>query len=205
MFEKFTSENQENFRQRYEGTFGFFRNEDKKRLLVKIVGAEARRCTFQNADGIEFYLNPDVESDIGFEFLSPKSAWYNTADGAMFTQRLATRQFQRGITGKNTMIYLAKNGGLAQVAVNFHSLSKIFDSKFSKEDILSAFKSGKSIAISPSFALDESKGVVFLFSDNIGTYKRDGMKFQFKLSEPQLWKTEINDAIVALGGTTEIA
>ena len=77
MFEKFLSANVESFRQRYEGTYGFYRDEKKKRLLVRLDSISPEECVFVNADGIDFRLRVDTSRDIGFEFLPPKSAWRN--------------------------------------------------------------------------------------------------------------------------------
>lgn len=205
MFEKFTSGNIESFRQRYEGTYGFYRDESKKRLLVKLTEVRESRCTFVNADGIEFHLNSDSARDIGFEFLPPRSAWYNTQEGAYYTERVASRQFQRGITGKNVLIH-SLLGHMTPARVDFGTLSMIFDSKpFDMEASLDTLKKGRSLAISPQFALDPATSQIYLFGDIIGTYKQDKQNFQFKLNEPGLWKTEITDALRAINCTTEIA
>jgi hypothetical protein len=85
MFEKFLSQNLESFKQRYEGTFGFYRNEEGKRLLVRLDSITARNCVFKDANGVDYRIRPDSEENIGFEFLPPKSQWYNTVDGAVYT------------------------------------------------------------------------------------------------------------------------
>lgn len=203
MFEKFTSENIDNFRQRYEGTYGFYRDESKKRLLVKLTEIGSSRCSFVDADGIEFHLNPDTKKDIGFEFLPPRSSWYNTPLGAMYCERVAQRQFSRGITSKNILIYLLASNTLVPQRVDFASLGKIFNSG-KPSSLADALKNGRSYAIATSFALDPH-GAIFLFGEAVGMYKQEKNVFKFKLNEPELWKTEITDALRALQCSAEVA
>jgi hypothetical protein len=148
-------------------------------------------------------MNPDSPREIGFEFLPPKSMWYNTVEGAVFCQRLAMKQFQRGITGKSLEISVAKKGELLPVKINFPILSNIYEKAVSPKDALPVLLKDKSLAISSQFALDQ--GVVYLFKEIIGKYEYDAKKdFMFKLNEPDLWRTEIGDAVTAMGCTSTI-
>lgn len=204
MFEKFLSANVDSFRQRYEGTYGFYRDEKKKRLLVRLDAISPEECLFVNADGIDFRLRVDTARDIGFEFLPPKSAWYNTEAGAVWTQRLAQRQFSRGVTAKNLEIsLLTPDRGLSTMRVDFKNLSGIYE-KAIPPQIAIADLGKKSVAISSAFALDQA-GVVYLFKETIGTYKRQDKRLTFKLNEPKNWRTEITDACTAIGFTAEIS
>jgi hypothetical protein len=204
LFEKFMSTNLESFKQRYEGTYGFYRDEKKKRLLVRLESIVAQECVFVNADGIDFRLRPDTTRDIGFEFLPPKSAWYNTPRGAMWTQRLAQRQFSRGVTGKNLEISLM-TGQFGVLRVDFTTLAEIYERPIAPKDAMKALDEGKSVAISSAFALDPIKARVYLFKELIGTFQRsEEKKISFTLYEPLNWKTEITDALTAVGYTAEI-
>jgi hypothetical protein len=197
MFEKFLSENIENFRQRYEGTFGFYRADGNKRLLVKLTAVSVSTCNFTDASGTTYNVDPDHPDDVGFEFLPPKSQWYNTPEGAVFTQRVASRQFQRGVTSKTLEIHLLRDQALYPMSVNFKNLQPIYESPTTPRDALKKFGPKCSLAISGQFALD--RGLVFLLKEPIGGYERDGSAFKFNLVERDLWKTEISDAIVAMG------
>lgn len=204
MFEKFLSGNVESFRQRYEGTYGFFRDDKKNRTLVRLDSISETRCDFLDADGLNYHINADTAEEMGFEFIPPKSSWYNTPDfGAVFTQRRAQRQFSRGIHSGNLAMFALTSGVTANLGVDFVSLSQIYEKAIPPRQALEKWKEGTSIAISGQFAL--SSGNVFLFLDNVGTYKRSGSHFLFKLREPRLWKTEITDALTSLGQTLEIA
>jgi hypothetical protein len=204
LFEKFLSANVDSFRQRYEGTYGFYRDEKKKRLLVRLDSISAEECTFVNADGIDFRLRVDTSRDIGFEFLPPKSAWYNTEGGAVWTQRLAQRQFSRGVTSKNLEIsLLTPDRGLTPMRVDFKTLSSIYEKALAPALAIEALGK-KSVAISSAFALDQS-GVVYLFKEVIGSYKQQDKRLVFKLNEPKNWRTEISDACMAIDFTAEIS
>ena len=204
MFEKFLSSNAENFRQRYEGTFGFYRHKDK-RLLVKLTSVSDAVCTFIDAQSVEYKVNADNQSDIGFEFLPPKSKWYNTPDyGALFVQRGAARQWQRGVSQKNVSILTLKNSQLAQMQVSFPVLSNIFEKELEAKNVIHDFIRGTrtSLALSSHFALNG--GLVYFLSEHIGEYSIVGERFTFRVKDRELVRTELSDAMAAAGCTAEI-
>lgn len=203
MFEKFLSANVENFRQRYEGTFGFYKDGGKNRLLVKLTGISAQSCDFVDARGVTFSIRPDHPDNVGFEFLPPKSQWYNTKAGATYTQRIAHRQFQRGVTTKTLEAFLLKNGQLAQRQINFPTLSDVYENSMSPKDAVKQLDEDKSFALSGQFAM--GSGAILLLKETIGTYSRSGGDFKIKLNEPDLWRVEISDAIKAVGCTADIS
>lgn len=204
MFEKFLSENIENFRQRYEGTYGFYRDGGNRRLLVKLTEIAGNQCNFVDARGITYNVRPDHPNEVGFEFLPPKSMWYNTEYGAMMAQRTASRQFQRGVTSKTLDIVLLHKGTLVPRRVDFQNLSAMYEGKLSSKEALAGLSEGRSMALSGQFAVDH--GVVFLLRERIGTYEQTkANNFRFKLTEPDLWKTEISDAIKAMGCYSDIS
>lgn len=203
MFEKFLSENADNFRQRYEGTYGFYRD-GTKRLLVKLVSISPDQCQFVDGRDVMFSIRPDHPDNIGFEFLPPKAQWYNTKiHGAVHTQRLAHRQFQRGVTSKTLEIMRLKGGALHPIRVDFRNLSAIYEDGMKPDEAFPSLKEGGSVAISGQFAL--GSGIVYLLKEPIGTYIQDGKRFTFKLEEPQLWRTEISDALNLMGCSANIS
>ena len=202
MFEKFLSGNVESFRQRYEGTYGFYRD-GRKRLLVRLAEITNYQCSFVDAQNIAYKVYPDHPQEVGFEFLPPKSAWYNTSEGAVFAQRQATRQWQRGVTQKTLDLTLLKNGQPFPKRVDFRSLSEIYEKPILPKDAFVNLGKGMSIAISGQFAFD--CGQVYVLKECIGQYQQDGTKFTIKLSEPELWRTEINDALSAMGCSASIS
>lgn len=206
MFEKFTQANARDFRQRYEGTYGFFRKEDKSRVLTRLDSISDSVCIFSDARGVEFRLNADAEKDIGFEFLPPKSCWYNSSDGNVYlVSRAAARQFQRGISPKNTVIYKLVNNTIMPMRIDFANLEAVYSKAVAPAASVERLNKGNPFAISKQFAL--SKQLVFLYETPVGTFTNDAERnhFVIKLDEPALWRTEITDALRALHKTVEVS
>jgi hypothetical protein len=212
VFEKFLSNNSGDFRQRYEGTFGFYRGEDGKKLLVRLEAINERVCLFIDKNGLEYRLNVDSEKDIGFDFIPPKSGYYNTLmdDGTLqpvLVSRVPARQFQRGVSSKNTKITRLIAGQAAAIPFNFPILEKIYLTALSTEEAFGRWNNNPkagAVAISKQLALDATVGKVLLYENWIGTFKKKDTHFTCKLDEPALWRTEITDAFRALGCTTEV-
>lgn len=206
MFEKFLSNNVDNFRQRYEGTYGFYRTNDGRRILT-MIRSVGQVCEFVDANNINYTLNADSPNNIGFEFLPPRSQWYNTATGPMFVKRGARRQWQRGISAANTLIYypLMNRVNLAATAVNFVNLEKIYND-VNTPSFLQAwnlFKQHKApCAISRAFAF--AFGNVWLYDTPIGTYTYAEGKLFLSLGQPDLWGNEIKDALKPFNTPMEI-
>ena len=202
MFEKFLSANAADFRQRYEGTFGFYRDENGKRLLTKLSHIREDVCIFTDARDVEYRLNPNAEKNIGFEFIPPRAAFYNVVDGAALVCRVAARQFQRGLSSKNTGIYLL-NGNLRQQRVGFPMLTKIYLQAIPPRMAYANWNALPSVAITKQLACSE--GRLYMFENVIGSYTKEGDHFKVALDEPDLWRTEIQDGFKSIGCTVEVS
>jgi hypothetical protein len=206
MFEKFLSINAGDFQQRYEGTYGFFRNKDRKRILVQIASVRDGRCNFTDAAGAAYHLEADSLEDQGFEFVPPKAQWYNSPDATYLVRRAAARQFSRGINERNTTIQRISPNGMLQVCnVNFPTLEAIYLKSFPPQEAYAKWKERAAVAISGQLAIGTASEKLYLLDKGIGTYRRTDNHFMFKLEEPDLWRTEVSDAIKALGCTVEVA
>lgn len=206
MFEKFTSGDAQNFRQRYINTFGFFRQQREKRLLVKINRIDTQ-VGFVDKDGISYSLNPDSENDVGFEFLPPKAGWHNTTDGGWLIRRRASRQWQRGICENNTSITTPRG---MQAAVGFDMLSQIYENRQTLSESLKRFNQEKKydtgfLAISEQFALCKPTKQVFCYETAIGKFEAQDQLFKIVLEDLDMWKTEIGDAARRIDLEVEIA
>lgn len=196
MFEKFLSGNADNFRQRYEGTYGFYRDASGKRILARI-DVVGQTCSFIDSKGVTYTLNPDTQTEIGFLFLPPKAEYHNTRYGAMYVQKIAQRQWQRGICQRNTAIYQLRGGTFSIRPVDFANLSAIYEDESapSFKEAFRKFKNGEgtSVAISRQFAL--CTNAVYLFTEVIGYYSfLDNGDVNIVLKDSSLWKTELADA-----------
>lgn len=194
MFEKFTQENRRDFATRYEGTYGFFYREGTKKFLTRLeVVGEAVK--FVDAKGVSYELMPDSVEDTGFEFLPPKAGFFNTARGAMFVFRRAQRQFSRGISERNTIIYLLddKAGGLLPMTVDFSNLTAVYESTLTGKDQWERFVSGKlpSVAIGKQFAI--TRKTVYVLDVKVGKVaEATGKRVKLLLTNDQ-FKTELRD------------
>ena len=128
MFEKFTSIESPNFRQRYQGTFGFFRKGEKKILvqLNSITTGDSRALVdFSDRNGIKYKLYSDSDdASVGFEFIPPKCQYHDTTEGTFLVKRIAAKQYLRGICDRNTSIRTV-NGNAR--TVGFDILHAIYD------------------------------------------------------------------------------
>lgn len=208
MFEKFLRANAGDFRQRYEGTFGFFRDERGGRTLAKIDGISDTVCSFVNAKGVSFSLNVDTDKDIGFEFIPPKSQFHNTDDAVFLVRRVAARQFQRGVTGKNVEIYRLVGNTLTPQRVDFPVLSKIYENSRTAQEVVSRLtkegmeKNGLALTGPVAFG----RAVVYVYERLVGEYTTEDYKhFKVRLDEPDLWRTEVTDALRSINKTVEIS
>lgn len=204
MFEKFTAATMGDFRQRYEGTYGVFKR-GKDSLLVQLTRVRGPHdvsgpfVEFTDSKGVTFKVNVTEEtSDIGFEFLPPKSAYYNIEGGTPWLlRRIPAKQYSRGICDKNTGI---RSGNGGQVRVNFDSLTKIFENSITPERAYNSRDEGdktgtQGVAISPSFAMFWSSKHIYCYEKPIGTIEiADGL-LTVTLADLPMWGVEVTDAL----------
>lgn len=198
MLEKFFSNTARDYHQRYEGTYGFFTSDSNVRKLVRL----ARVVTDDDRPFIDFVDDTGAsyrllaDSDRGFEFIPPKSAWYNTSGGAAYVQRMAQRQWTRGVSRRNTQIFSLNGGELRPVPVDFPYLTEIY-AVDTKTDVNTLRKSGLSFALTADIAVDPKTKVLYVLNQPIGQFtetKGDVNIFNVKLEDKSLWQTEILDA-----------
>jgi len=200
MFEKFMSVEANDFRQRYQGTYGYFTHKGKRTLTrLDKIQADGRSSfvEFSDRDGLKYLLHPDSEdNDTGFEFLPPKSAYFNTKEGVpLLVTRVPARQYLRGICDRNTQITDMRNN-LREVG--FETLTKLFEDKTDAQRAMAAAivsdSSGRGVAISPSFAVSFALGSIKCFNQTIGQCQFDKGLFTISLDSQELWGQEITDA-----------
>lgn len=202
MFEKFTSANAGDFRQRYEGTYGFYIDPAKKlRVLTRVIRVSDDLVEFIDAKGVGYSLKADVKSDKGFEFLPPKSQYYNTQKGAVLCTRVAARQFQRGVSERNMTLALLKGKHHYPLSVDFNNLSEAYgiiqmDNTAMVANTLS--KEHPSAALSSHFAI-EATGGLFLLSTKIGQWRKLSKMVAVRLQNKELLKTEVSEAFLRSG------
>lgn len=215
MFEKFTSEDAHDFRQRYQGTYGWFKRKDKK-LLVKLTTVDSdgfgeKVVHFADKDGVPYTLRADsADESVGFEFIPPKTLYHNTSDGvAYLLTRVPARQYLRGICDRNTRI---RSVGGNIVPIDFFSLLLLYDGKVTPlEAMETAFENSKkdvkkehSFALSGQFAVNLTRGAVYCLGAGIGyanvaTLPSGELQLSILLEDVSLWGQEVRDAINRAG------
>lgn len=199
MFEKFTGPDAQDFRQRYEGTYGFFIKGDQ-RILVRLDSInteDVKQVSFSDKDGIKYKLRADSDDDsVGFEFLPPKNSYHNTLEGTYLLKRIPTRQYSRGICDRNTSIQTVSG---RVVPVDFKYLHQLFGKNPSPKEMLAlvqspAWKFERSIALSSQFAIQLDNSRLYCFSLRIGevALTKDNV-VAITLDDPSLWQTELRD------------
>lgn len=198
MFEKFTSVDAHDFRQRYLNTFGFFRR-GEFRQLSKITSID-RVVQFVDRDGVTYTLNPDTDNDVGFEFLPPKSGWHNMKEGAMLVRRIAARRWLRGVHQQNISIMTPMGH---RAPVDFEALAEIYENATPKANALKTFqaKGGKTsfLALSDQFAVSWADQDIYCLDVRIGNYKEVNGSYHVSLNDQELWGTEVKDAFTRSG------
>ncbi len=204
MFEKFLSANADDFRQRYLGTFGFFRKEDGTKLLTRLDTISGRGCSFSDVRGVTYNLEPDSKLDIGFEFLPPKSGFFNTAIGTVLVIRIPARQFQRGVSPNNTALHLLSGKQQEHLPLDFPIMEKIYEKNTTLEQAFEEFKQKKthSVALSSQIALDRAR--LWVLDEPIGECRYSNGTFKVKLKAPDFWLTETTDAFKATAHPFEV-
>lgn len=206
MFEKFVQIEAANFKQRYQGTYGFFKKGDNK-VLVRLeairTGDSRAQVDFIDKDSNAYHLYSDSEDDtIGFEFLPPKSQYHNTTTGTFLVKRIPARQYQRGICERNTGIRTV-NG--RAVIVTFESLLSLYNDKVDHlwkfEQVTAPEYKGdeRTFAISSQFAISLDKECLYCLGTEIGMARMRYNKLTIKLNDPSLWFTEITDCLTRTG------
>lgn len=206
MFEKFLSNNVGDFRQRYEGTYGFYYDREtniRKLALLSRVDVDCPpycvHFTFEN--NVKFHIHADTKRDIGFEFLPPRSAFYNTEKGTFYVERIAARQFYRGIKSTNTAIYTYDGGSWRSIKLGFEPLIAIYERNIPLYEAIQRYKENKlSVALTPSIAI---AGNLLQVNMHIcGKITENKLKI---LDTGELFLPEIKQAITSSGLGLEIA
>lgn len=200
MFEKFLSADAHDFRQRYQGTYGYFTHKEKRTLCrLDKISTDGPRAYVEFSDraGLKYLLHPDSEEDnTGFEFLPPKSSYFNTKEGVpLLVTRVPARQYLRGICDRNTSIYNMRNKAQP---VDFSTLVKLFEESIGVKDALAVALASDDpsagVALNQSFAICVSTYAIKCFNQQIGMFDYKEGLFTVSLDSPELWGQEITDA-----------
>jgi hypothetical protein len=100
MLDTCTAFNCEDFRQRYQNTVGWYVKETGEKQIVIIDKVGNDQVSFVTEEGTSAAAMNGT--GVTFEFTQVPLGWYNTHIGPVFVSRRPARQWQRGISSKNT-------------------------------------------------------------------------------------------------------
>lgn len=192
MLDTLTSENYRDFSARYANTFGWL--VDGKRQFVHVLRVADERVYFTNATGMEYHAKMD--HGVNFEFIPVDRGWFNDINGnPWLLSRVPARQWKRGISETNTMMY--DGHSLRTFHVNYERLSKVFSDKFTELNYSKEIK--PTGAWSKHFAV--TKHGLHFYDQLIGSYNP---KTQEIVLTSDIVKQELTDLINRNGWSVKI-
>lgn len=201
MKEAFTSIGSRDFRQRYEGTYGFYNTDSGEKRLVLLNSINEREVRFSDAARQEYVALADGGTE--FEFIAPVKKLFAAADTILYISRRVARQFQRGVSLANTRIVnLATN---SEVSITFTRLVQAYESEPVNVPLrVTMYRADKRDTVLLSDMLAIVGTQLYLYGEPIGEVNKEEKKFI--LSE-DLFRQEVIDVINAnqLSFTVEIA
>jgi hypothetical protein len=194
MLDTLTSHNIRDFNARYNHTWGFLVQDNGLKKLVWVSKVTEERVSFNDSAGNKFFGL--VDKGMMFEFIPITRGLFNVSygpsNGVILLQRVAARQWQRGISANNTRAYILAGGAFIQHPLDT-VIPKIFEggqtnAKLSADMVDHILAKGEGVALSRHFAVMQDK--MFFFNIEVGTVKDK----KITLTHPTL-SQEINDML----------
>lgn len=188
MKDSLTRHNSRDFRQRYEGTYGFYHTMSGLKLLVYVSSVTERQATFRDLQGKEYFTYAD--SGETFEFIPVNRGYYNGVKDTYFLARVPARQWQRGISSGNTMGSVFYKGALCASDLNFEFLYKALVETTTNTEAWAQYlnKQREAIALSRHFAITRNQ--FYFYHNPVGQI--EGTKIILKTPSIQ---QEVNDVV----------
>ena len=126
MKEEFKQSGWNDFKQRYQGTYGWYEKENGTRMLSFLAAVHETELVFLDEMGCKFKANPDKGNV--FTFLPIERGCYNYGEtDVIISRRVPQRMWKRGICQDNT--YILSLARREAVAVDFPVLREMFIEK----------------------------------------------------------------------------
>jgi len=187
MREVFTSAGRQDFRQRYEGTFGWYAN-DGKRLLVSVDRVLDGVMHFSDQNKVQYSANAD--KGVGFEFLPVERGLHNIDSDMVYMYRKVARQYKRGICPDNTVIRSFSTWDY--IKIKHDVLEKLF-TPVKVEEYINDWRNGKRVGVAFSQQFGVFKNNVVVYDNVIGKFDDETFKVN------PLFKQEIQDIMKKYG------
>lgn len=167
MKDSLTSSNFEDFRKRYEGTYGNYSHKLDKPIMVRLDTVQEGQVNFIDAKGGTYHTYADA--GIPFEFYPVERRVANTPTGnVLYCTRKTATQWRRGVCDNNTsVVNLVTN---RTQAVNFATLACLYEPNKAYDKALQVYlkREREGIALSDKFCL--LRDVVMLYNIPIGRF-----------------------------------
>lgn len=155
MLDTLTAWNARDFIQRYVHTYGWLVQNEKK-VLVYVAHADASKVRFTDIKNVEYFAN--AGEGVMFEFIPVNKGFFNSTlnSSCYLLERVAQKQWHRGIHNNNTQAILLKDGELAFSPINIKLLNSLFHDPISSEKAFAEWQAKKrsSLALSRHFAIN---------------------------------------------------
>jgi hypothetical protein len=181
MREEFKSDAWRDFKQRYEGTYGWYEKDNGETILVNLRSVEGSAAVFQDAAGVPYTARPDRGNM--FQFLPLERSVYNTKDDVIYCYRVPQRQWKRGLCDANTS-FVSLSRFTYTAGPTFELLAELFGAPDTTR--LSAFKEKGEGATALNSVFSIINNQVMCFSHKIGTYQKGIATLYDKLFEQEL-------------------
>ena len=197
MKESFLSKTAADFRQRYQGSFGYILKDNGTKVLVKITTVDTKTVIFTDEDENEYFGYAD--KNVEFEFIPIQRKFVLMDNKACLFTRVPARQFTRGISEANTTYYTTNaQGNLVQKGFDDREVIKFIKHQgvLPYHSYMQQYLDGTLpfTTLSASFLVSKTK--LWFFDREIGDVNRT--KKLIDLKTP-LVKQELSDAIRDVG------
>lgn len=170
MYDTLTSNNHEDFRQRYQGSYGWL-SVDGKEQIVYITKVSAAKVMFNTVKDRDFFAF--VDQDVKFKFLPIKRGWYNGISRPCLLTRIAARQYCRGISSSNTTCMTLSYGNILKpIPIS----SDVLEAVFNKDHQNFKYQNSTPFVLSKFFSFGSWDG------DTEATMKRPLFFFEAKVA-----------------------
>lgn len=176
------------FRQRYQGSFGFYKTDSGKQLLVLMTNVADNVAMF--VDDKKAVYRAYADEGVEFEFIPVKKRLFVQDDRLMLILRRPARMWARGVNEANTTIRYVP-GGTTQL--NFERVKAALVDE--PPPFLEMFrnwteKKRKSLLLSDQFGMDAV--TLFLYGEPIGEFKE--LTKELVVKTP-LFQQEVKDVL----------
>lgn len=188
-----TRANQADFKQRYTSAYGWFINDQGKKILVYLNGFRNGLLMFTDKDGVGY--NTPMDSGVNFEFIPVTKGWFPTSMGAVFMTRIPARQYCRAINSTNTAMFKENKNKVTQIELNADILDDVFGSTPTIQEMFAAFDSGENnwFVLSRHFLVTTKN--FYFNSEVVGTVKKIKGGFYEIVLDTTLVIQEVRDQI----------